>query len=91
MKTVLRFDDYSAASDTALERRLFETVASCDAKMVVSIIPFVADVAWSPRVGQSPSALPPKKQTSFGGLFPSTSKLRCTAILIGHQPILSIS
>jgi hypothetical protein len=58
---LLRYDDYSALGATELERRLFETVAACDAKMVVSIIPFIADVVWNPRGPIRLRPLPPEK------------------------------
>lgn len=49
MNSILRFDDYSAISNTALERALFEAVAEADQRIVVSVIPFVAGMEWGPR------------------------------------------
>lgn len=49
MIRIVRFDDYSAISNTALERKLFEAVAEADQKIVVSVVPFIAGMEWEPR------------------------------------------
>jgi hypothetical protein len=49
MSSILRFDDYSAISNTALERSVFEAIAEADQKIVVSVVPFVAGTEWKPR------------------------------------------
>src|ERR1043166_3841261 len=45
-KLLLRFDDFCALSDTALERRVLAAVREAGAKLVVSVVPFVADTDW---------------------------------------------
>src|SRR5690349_19982439 len=45
-KLLLRFDDLCAQSDTALELRLLTAVREAGAKLVVSVVPFVADTDW---------------------------------------------
>ncbi len=64
-KILLRYDDYSAASNTVLEKRLFEMAAELRLKLNVSIVPFVAGVQWPLRGPIPLLALPPDKIELF--------------------------
>ena len=46
---VLRYDDFSEFTDTALERTLLQIVAEHGARVVVSVVPFAPETNWAPR------------------------------------------
>jgi len=48
-RAVLRYDDFCALSNTKVEQRLLEIVAEQGAKVVMAVVPFVADTEWELR------------------------------------------
>lgn len=48
-KFILRFDDYCSTSNTAVEQGLLEAVAACNGRIVMSVVPFVAETDWELR------------------------------------------
>ena len=49
VRCILRFDDFCALTSTKIESRFLETVAECGAKVMMSVVPFVADTEWELR------------------------------------------
>jgi hypothetical protein len=72
---VLRFDDYSAISNMDVERGILETVAKAKAKMVVSVIPFVAEIGWVPRGPIKLCPLPAEKVRLLKQFVPQTVEI----------------
>ncbi len=64
-KILLRYDDYSAISNTDIERQLFEAVAKRGMNLIVAVVPFVAGIEWQLRGPIPLHPLPPDKIALF--------------------------
>jgi predicted deacetylase len=47
MKLLLRFDDYSELSNASLDMRIIETIVGADCKVLVGVVPAVAELDWA--------------------------------------------
>jgi hypothetical protein len=54
IKIILRYDDYSHASDTEIERALFEAASDLECGVLVGVIPFDESVAYPPGSHEVP-------------------------------------
>jgi predicted deacetylase len=82
---ILRFDDYCAVSNTVLERRLLEIVAGCGGKVVMSVVPFVADTEWELRGPIPLRPLSPEKAAMLKEFVPRHAEV--TLHGYSHQTI----
>jgi peptidoglycan/xylan/chitin deacetylase (PgdA/CDA1 family) len=89
INALLRYDDYSAISDTALERQVLEAVAGAGLRIVISVIPFVADLEWKLRgpIGLRP--LPPDKVELLKEFVPQKAEVALHGY--AHQALGRIS
>ena len=75
MQAILRFDDYSAESDTALERRILDVIANAGRRIVVSVVPFIAEINWQLRGPIELRALPRDKIALLKTFVPQTVEI----------------
>ena len=74
-KLILRFDDYCALSDTAVERKFLEIVAACGGKAIMSVVPFVADTEWELRGPIPLCPLPQEKANLLKDFVPRHAEI----------------
>lgn len=75
MEAILRFDDYSAESDTALEGRILDVVANAGTRIVISVVPFIAELDWQLRGPIKLRALPKDKIALLKAFLPQTVEI----------------